>query len=156
MTKAEKLSSVNIYEIEYKELGEYVKLHRKICNTKETAITSYARFWNSKFDKFREHLVQEQIKFDGYRYYFIRFTEECIQSNKYECTRYMRMDGSHTQMTIAIVPCIEVEKESKKDPAEENTMKDIVNSNGKIWVLFPGGENTGLCPPNCEDPGNSL
>jgi hypothetical protein len=141
------MTKARIVKMEYRELKKYVQLHKKTLSTAPQNITSSARFWNSKFTQFKRKLNREGIKSDGYRFYFVRFDMECIAKGN-EYTQKLRKDNISTQMSVAIVPG----KETKYE-----MMKDVLNPDKKtIWVLFPGGENSGLCPPDCEVPGNSL
>lgn len=91
-----------------------------------------------QFDKFyKENFVN--IAEQGFRIFFIRVTQEDNEKwLKYRNWEYTAENLS--QVSIVIVP---VKWEGKKD-------KIIIDNDNNVTIFIPGGENTGLCPNDCE------
>jgi len=95
----------------------------------------------------------ENVGGDGIRMYFIRFKKNDSNYPKYttapKSDEHMTFVGRGlTQVSIAIVPTKNYE-EAKMTWI--GSSEDVINKDETLAVFVPGGgENSGLCPPNCQ------
>lgn len=77
---------------------------------------------------------------EGFRIYFYRADPK--KKYKDPNARILDVDGK-PQMSIMMVPITDYHKDGPRSAI------DMFDKDGKVWVLTPGGEHTGLCPTNC-------
>ncbi len=121
------------------DLSEAVQSYRKDLHPNETR--SCILLWSEL-----KQLVADTEKIhgdgsvDGIRIYFYRADDrkEYIGPGQ-----KIHAVGDKTQLSIMVVP---MNRYNYSSPA---IAYDMFDQEGKVWVLIPGGEHTGLCPTNC-------
>jgi hypothetical protein len=102
-----------------------------------------------------EQIVTElkKVNADGVRIYLIRFKRNdpnYAYTNGPEAKNYIEFVGRDlTQLSIAIVPTTNY-AETNKGGYVYSSADDLLDANKALTVFVTGGENTGLCPPNCK------
>lgn len=135
----------HLQEISNEELQEAVASYRKglVSDPNETQscmidlndLNHIIQEYSYPLSRDRRHII-------GFRIYFFR-------GGKSNCLdEYTINKNGEMQLNIIMVPVCD-NKDHSYLPISKGFAKDILTVEEKCWVLIPGGENTGLCPKNC-------
>ena len=134
-----------IEALKKKQLAEWVNNY--VCNKDLPFVTNSATITDYELTGIAEKM--KALGANGIRIYFIRFKENDPNYEVYTGPppndQIAFVGRQLTQVSIAIVPTY------SDDPSRKTPPDDVKNTDNTFTVLVPaGGENSGLCPPNCK------
>ncbi|MGB4770651.1 MAG: hypothetical protein WBP58_04300 [Chitinophagaceae bacterium] len=121
------------------ELEQAVKLYRTGLHENETT-SCFLTLDNVKKLVDDTEKLHGKGKVEGFRVYFYRADPR--KKYKDPNAKILDVDGK-PQMSIIMVPITDYKVDGPRSAI------DMFDKDGKVLVLTPGGEHTGLCPTNC-------